>query len=514
MGLAAFAATSCEDAPGIAQPEVLPEPPAFTDGDVTIAVASDLSGTTTNLQSIAAADAPFNVATVQTVENLPAGASLNFGLQLSSTDDFANYVEVSAPVVDQTNAQANVLEVNGAIKQILGNVIDPVTVYYRIPGYAVIDNGIYRLGNSDKYYAAGSISVTPVSNPTVAVKPGEYLSAKAINLQELSDEGVETIDLATLTATAGMYEGYELSVKYLMSKSQDMSGASTVPVTYDAETGAITVATEDWITGQKSLYGSSDDECDVYWGIQAFYTYEGNTYNVSGDNNFAAKGDIKVTPLENIIPRHLGTPNDSQGWNSATSQWLLATDWDVRPSVSDVYTGYAYFGGTYGGKFTNDESGSEVWYGLDGTETIDPATGVVTGDLSTSGGNILQGSTAQLYWCDVNLGVEPGTFSLTPIKSYGIIGDATAGGWASETKMTPSDDYLIWTVETTLNDGSFKFRANDGWDINLGVPGDQDRTVYENLTQGGENLQTTITGDVTITLYLNAVPYRATVVAR
>lgn len=505
MGLAAFAATSCEDAPGIAQPEVLPEPPAFTDGDVTIAVASDLSGTSTNLQSIAAADAPFNVATVQTVENLPAGASLNFGLQLSSTDDFANYVEVSAPVVDQTNAQANVIEVNGAIKQILGNVIDPVTVYYRIPGYAVIDNGIYRLGNSDKYYAAGSISVTPVSNPTVAVEPGEYLSAKAINLQELSDEGVETIDLATLTATAGMYEGYELSVKYLMSKSQDMSDAVSVPATYNAETGVITVTTEDWISGQQSLFGAIGDECDVYWGIQAFYTFEGNSYNVSGDDNFAAKGDIKVTPLD--VPRHLGTPNDSQGWNAATSQWLLATDYDADPSVSDVYTGYAYFGGQWGGKFTNDYTGSEVWYGLDGTETIDPETGVVTGNLSTSGGNILQGSTAQLYWCDVNLGVEPGTFSLTPIKSFGIIGDATAGGWDSETKMTPSDDYLIWTVETTLKDGSFKFRANDGWDINLGG-------AYDKLSQGGDNLKVAVTGDVTITLYLNAVPYRATVVAR
>jgi hypothetical protein len=51
----------------------------------------------------------------------------------------------------------------------------------------------------------------------------------------------------------------------------------------------------------------------------------------------------------------------------------------------------------------------------------------------------------------------------------------------------------------------WKFRANDGWDINLGGS-------LSNLTQGGDNIVCSEAGTFTITLDLSSLPYTATVV--
>jgi PKD repeat protein len=65
-----------------------------------------------------------------------------------------------------------------------------------------------------------------------------------------------------------------------------------------------------------------------------------------------------------------------------------------------------------------------------------------------------------------------------------------------------------WTVTTDLTAGTFKFRANDGWDINLG--GD-----INNLTFGGDNINAEA-GNYTITLTLTNANggYRCTIVKK
>ena len=81
---------------------------------------------------------------------------------------------------------------------------------------------------------------------------------------------------------------------------------------------------------------------------------------------------------------------------------------------------------------------------------------------------------------------------------------ATVGGWSEETKMTPSEDLLTWTLKTTLTNGEFKFRANNDWNINLGGS-------LDNLTMDGANITAPVTGEVTITLDLSSLPYTATI---
>lgn len=72
------------------------------------------------------------------------------------------------------------------------------------------------------------------------------------------------------------------------------------------------------------------------------------------------------------------------------------------------------------------------------------------------------------------------TYSATAVE-WGIVGSATAGGWDADTDMAFVGGLgsYKWEVDVTLTDGEFKFRANDGWDINMGK-GDADGTLKFN----------------------------------
>ena len=100
--------------------------------------------------------------------------------------------------------------------------------------------------------------------------------------------------------------------------------------------------------------------------------------------------------------------------------------------------------------------------------------------------NIIMKETEGYYKVDVDLSAKE--YTLTLIKSIGIIGSASPNGWDSDVDMT----YVPYNTETkelgyweakdiTLASGEIKFRANDDWAINWG--GDTNA-----LTQGGDNI--------------------------
>jgi len=76
---------------------------------------------------------------------------------------------------------------------------------------------------------------------------------------------------------------------------------------------------------------------------------------------------------------------------------------------------------------------------------------------------------------------------------WGVIGDATPGGWSDDTNMTWDAVNGRFTVTLNLTAASFKFRANDGWDYNFGGS-------LSALTPGGDNIAVTEAGNYTLTL--------------
>lgn len=171
-------------------------------------------------------------------------------------------------------------------------------------------------------------------------------------------------------------------------------------------------------------------------------------------------------------------PGNAQGWTPATAPALHSPDFDGK------YTGYALMNGDF--KFTKQRDwGDEYGKG----DFVDFGEGF---EASTDGSNIKCSADAGLYWMTVDL--TTGKLSGTPITTMGLIGDATPGAWATDTPMTWNAESNTYTWTGDLAKGEVKFRANGGWDVNLGGSTDE-------LTQGGDNIALSEAGNYTVTLY-------------
>lgn len=165
------------------------------------------------------------------------------------------------------------------------------------------------------------------------------------------------------------------------------------------------------------------------------------------------------------------------GW--ATTIPLAGVNYD------GTYRGFAYLDGEF--KF---KPNADNWDG-----DWEKATGdAYSGTLTESGSNNIDAPEAGFYMMDVN--IVSMTYNLTRINSIGIIGDATPGGWDSDTEMTYSVDEGCWVATLDLTDGEFKFRADGDWQ-----KGDWGGSL-DNLTSGGANIPVTA-GNYTVKLYLS-----------
>jgi len=154
--------------------------------------------------------------------------------------------------------------------------------------------------------------------------------------------------------------------------------------------------------------------------------------------------------------------------------------WDIKRLIDpngglDASNGYEMFT-NFGGTFSDlQPGGANIEVAEDGLYTInldwDPrdgwsATSTRTGDAPT-------------------LTFDPTDFN------WGIIGDATAGAWDTDRDMLYKDGgdgvHNWYGVVTLAEEGQFKLRANDSWDLNLGGALSADGTSSV-LANGGDNL--------------------------
>lgn len=170
--------------------------------------------------------------------------------------------------------------------------------------------------------------------------------------------------------------------------------------------------------------------------------------------------------------------------------------WDPASAVQFVSTGEGYFEmyayltvAGDGFKFLQERDWAGDW-GADGANE---------GSLLQEGENNLTVPEDGFYRINVNF-IE-GTWAVTA-SSWGLIGDATPGGWDADTDMTLSaaeKGNYTWMMDVTLTDGEVKFRENDGWDVNFGDSGADGSLEY-----GGDNIVVSA-GSYTVTLTLDPV---------
>lgn len=119
------------------------------------------------------------------------------------------------------------------------------------------------------------------------------------------------------------------------------------------------------------------------------------------------------------------------------------------------------------------------------------------GTIENGGSDISINAGTYLITMDLN----NMSWNAEPIDLWGVIGNATPGGWDTDTDMTYDFKNQVWVVDITLSDGLIKFRANDAWSLNYG-----DDTNDGILDAGGADISVS-SGNYRITLNLVNLRY-------
>ncbi|MGF7140348.1 RagB/SusD family nutrient uptake outer membrane protein [Roseimarinus sediminis] len=198
---------------------------------------------------------------------------------------------------------------------------------------------------------------------------------------------------------------------------------------------------------------------------------------------YADAGKSVVVPMKSTAAYPvLYVPGSYQGWDAANTSTVVYS----RES-NNQYEGYIYI----------NEDGAQFKFDSFGDWSLNYGDSGADGTLDQDGDNIVAGD-AGLYKLNVDL--DAMTYSMVR-TDWGIIGDATEGGWDSDQNMTLNADGSL-TAEVKLAAGSMKFRANDEWTINYGDTGADGL-----LELDGENIAISEPGKYTVTLILNAADY-------
>ncbi len=174
-------------------------------------------------------------------------------------------------------------------------------------------------------------------------------------------------------------------------------------------------------------------------------------------------------------------------------EWNPAEGAQIGSVENGVWDGYVYFA---------DEGANFKLVQGDNWEAGD--YGGTDGELTEGGEDIVAEEDG---FTRVYVDATEMTYTLTPTV-WGIVGDATPGGWDASTEMTYDPENRVWTITEDLEAGEMKFRANDAWDINYGSD-EADGT----LQFGGENIPIEEAGNYTITLDLDGTEFTYEVTA-
>jgi hypothetical protein len=214
----------------------------------------------------------------------------------------------------------------------------------------------------------------------------------------------------------------------------------------------------------------------------------GKTYRIIVDLKRAI---YTLTELK-TLPQEIWLVGSINGWNNY-GQYLAAMG-------NDVHVGYQYLDNASEIKILVERSS---WDGLWGA-------GATAGEIADGGGNIvvsgLPGYTSPGFY-QIKFDLLNKTVVITPV-SFGVIGDAQAGSWDTDVNLTYNQTTKVCEGQVTFFDtGAYKFRANDGWDINIGGS-------LDNLVHGGDNIATPGAGTYDVTLDLSGTDkFFATVTA-
>ena len=224
-------------------------------------------------------------------------------------------------------------------------------------------------------------------------------------------------------------------------------------------------------------------------GAEGKLVFRVRAYQDRATYSKAVSLNVKTYIARAVYPL-LYIPGDYQGWSPATAPTAAA----LKPKI---YEGYIFIpaGVTNYFKMTSAQDWNHINYG-------DAGGGNISVD-GAAGGLLAPGAG----YNQVSVNLNTNTWSATK-TTWSILGDASPGGWSTDTQLTYNPSTQLWTVTADmLSTGSFKFRANNAWTIDFGVNADGKLAYADNPVYGYDSSVSNITvpssGNYTLTLDLH-----------
>lgn len=204
------------------------------------------------------------------------------------------------------------------------------------------------------------------------------------------------------------------------------------------------------------------------------------------DTAFSVPVNVKITPFYiPIVYPQLYVPGAYQGWSPSTADSIGSINSDGN------YEGYIYMPVPGEFKFTSARDWGHTNYGFAAPGTLSTDGGAGNLKVADSGFYKFNVNTTELTW--------------TGLKTiWGLIGDATPGGWDADTPMHYSPSTQLWTVTLDLKAKTIKFRANGSWDLNYG----SDKNDGKLQEGSNTNIQVKTAGNYTVILDLSHTVYK------
>lgn len=207
---------------------------------------------------------------------------------------------------------------------------------------------------------------------------------------------------------------------------------------------------------------------------------------------------ITATAYRDLItytyPNALNIAGNFQGWNPGTAPQIVKQN----NGGYNGFEGYIVFNAaTPEYKMVKGNDWPFGDHGDAGSDYSDPNTG--GGALTANGGNNLKlpsGGAGLAGYYRLRANTTNLTWSYDKITTWGIIG--AFNGWGSSVPLTFDASTGVWSITRDMPTGEFKFRANDGWGINLGDNNGDFKPEYD-----GSNLNISVAGNYTISLDLS-----------
>ena len=304
-----------------------------------------------------------------------------------------------------------------------------------------------------------------ISKVTISSNPTEPDVAQLVFTGEFSMSNADgEITFSWSAADFGFASSTTYGVQ--ISPTSDFSGDVTTLFTTQLLTGTAKVSDLNNIF--LSWQATVGEELTVYYRVYASVTADEMVYSSANTANF--------TPFETLIDYPMiYVPGAYQGWSPGAENGRL----------------YSYnFDSTYEGILrivdgTNPTVEFKVtvnpnWDGPNYGGTLTQTGNTYSGVLDPSGNNYAVAAGTYAFTVDVTAL----TIECTTTDDWGIIGSAVPPyDWSVDVDMTYNGQRRMWEITTDLNDGEFKFRANDGWDLNYGDSG-----ADGSLDAGGDNI--------------------------